>query len=149
MDNKRNVKIFNWEKRKKSEGSVLELLSVCLCILAIAVIMLAVLGCVSLIMKKSEVSQISRKYLLRMETLGYLTDADRTLMISELTQIGVKNISLGNTTLTPVGYGEKITIEVNGTVRAGIMTSAERVFQEGLFESDVQIKSKMESTAKQ
>ena len=49
-----------------------------------------------------------------METEGYLIPTDEEQLINELKDLGVKNINLTGTTLSNVGYGNKITLSVNG-----------------------------------
>ncbi len=134
---------------RKKRGSMLDLLSVGLCVLALSLLMLAVMNCVGLIQKKISVGQITRRYLLRMETVGYLTDADRASLTTELQNLGLKNISLQGTTLSPVCYGEVIHISVKAIMTSQIGSDRSMLFTGGLYGVEVPISEHKESTAKQ
>ncbi len=99
---------------RKQRGNVADMMSAGLCILAITVVMLSYMDSVSLIHQKAEVGQLARKYILRMETVGYLTAPDRTALCQELEQAGVTDIQLGETTLHQVNYGQPITLRISG-----------------------------------
>ncbi len=101
---------------KKRDGSVLDILTVLFAVLAVLVIMIAYLGCVKVITVKEDVSQVARKYILRMETVGYLTAADQAYMEQELQKLGMTDISLLGTTLSNVGYGNPITLHITGQI---------------------------------
>ena len=62
---------------------------------------------------RQTISQISRKYILKMETTGGLTNEDKNSLISEL-QPYCKNISLSGTTMAgEAQYGEDIDLYIN------------------------------------
>lgn len=82
--------------------------------LAMTVVILSYMGNVGLIRQKEQVSQIARKYILKMETQGVLTDADRTALIMELELTGVTDLRLDGSTVAPVGYGEQIVLMIRG-----------------------------------
>jgi len=88
-----------------------------LCILAMTVVMLAYMDNVQLIQQKMEVSQLARQYILRMETVGYLTPPDRTVLTSQLQEIGVSEIDYEGTTMSAVGYGEAVVLQIKGKLR--------------------------------
>lgn len=102
---------------KKESGNVGDLLAAGICILAMTVIMLAYLDNIRLIGQKTEVSQIARKYILRMETVGMLTDEDRTALCGELAAAGVTELGLEGTTLWRAEYGEPITLKIQGKLK--------------------------------
>ncbi len=85
-----------------------------ICILAMTVVMLSYMESVELIHQKTEIGQLARKYILRMETVGYLTSADRTALCQELNGMGVTEINLEGTTLHEVNYGTQIILQING-----------------------------------
>ena len=99
---------------KKEKGNIGDLMITGICILAMTVVMLAYLESVSLIHQKTEVGQLARKYILRMETVGYLTASDRTGLCQELELVGVTGIQLEGTTLNEVNYGEPISLFIKG-----------------------------------
>lgn len=99
---------------KKRKGNIGDFMSAGLCLLALTAVMVAYMGSARLIQKKTEVNQIARKYILRMETMGMLTDADRTALYKELEAAGVTQIRLDGTTLWQVHYGEPIQLQIRG-----------------------------------
>ena len=116
---------------RQKRGSVVDVLSAVILILAMTVLMTAYLGSMQLIAKKSEVSQLSRKYILRMETVGCLTESDRISLEQELRSIGVGKVDLSGTTMSEAGYGTPVFLVIRGvfsgqetTVDKGIMNSA-------------------------
>lgn len=85
-----------------------------ICMLAMTVLMLSYMDNVWLIHQKTEVSQIARQYILKMETVGYLTEEDRIRLSQELSGAGVTQLELEGTTMWPVEYGDIITLEIKG-----------------------------------
>lgn len=63
---------------------------------------------------QNKVERTYRQYLLRMEREGYLTTAEKSSLISDLTALGVKNIDLSGTSVSPVAYGGEITLHIVG-----------------------------------
>ena len=102
---------------KKCAGNIGDILTTGICILAMTAVMVSYMDSVALIQQKTQVGQIARKFILRMETIGYLTDADRTIMTAELEQAGVTEISYAGTTMSEVGYGEPITLKITGKLK--------------------------------
>lgn len=99
---------------KRERGSVADIMAAGLCMLAMTVVMLAYIGNAGLINTKASVNQIARKYILRMETTGQLTDADQIALVQELENVGVTELDLEGTTMEPVGYGEMIVLQIRG-----------------------------------
>lgn len=95
----------------------MDIFSIFIMILAITVIMMGYMNNLQLVNQKQEISQLTRKYVLRMETVGYLTYADRTALLNGLTNLGCLDVTLTGTTLTKVKYGEEITLSVKGKVK--------------------------------
>ena len=101
----------------RREGNVSELLATCICILGMTAVMMSYMGSMELVQQKMAVNQLARRYILRMETVGYLTEADRISLQTELQQIGVANIDLSGTTLKEVAYGEPISLYIKGKLK--------------------------------
>jgi len=99
---------------KRERGSIGDFMSAGICMLAMTLLMLAYMDNVWLIHRKSQVSQIARQYILRMETVGYLTEEDRVALNRELDEAGVTDVALNGTTMVPVTYGDIITLEIQG-----------------------------------
>lgn len=98
-----------------------------LCILGMTVVMFSYLNSVSLIHQKTEVGQIARKYILRMETIGCLAGNDCNNLIAELEAMGVADISLEGTTFSPVGYGSAISLRITGKLEGEYVFEEKRV----------------------
>lgn len=111
----------------RQKGNVSDIMSSGICILAMTVVMLGYMESVSLINQKAAVGQLARKYILRMETVGYLTERDYTLLCQELETIGVSESDLKGTTRHEVAYGAPITLQISGKLKG------EHIFEERRF----------------
>lgn len=101
--------------KKKEEGSsFVHFIPILLTIIIAAYIILSFTQYIIAFNKKDEIDLLARQYILRMETVGYLTPADETDLISKLEEIGLYNINLDGTTLAEVGYGEVIELHIKG-----------------------------------
>lgn len=67
--------------------------------------------------KANSKEDIAREYIFRMESSGYLSSTDKDSLESELTALGVYDISFDGTTMTQVPYGSTITLCVTGKVK--------------------------------
>lgn len=67
---------------------------------------------------REEMNQLARAYLLEMETEGYLP-GDGANQLKKLLEedCGISEISLFGTTLTPVAYGERIQLVIEGCMK--------------------------------
>lgn len=99
---------------RREKGSVADIMAAGLCMLAMTVVMLVYMGNVRLVHTKASVNQVARKYILRMETTGRLTEADRIALVEELGSLGVTELELEGTTVEQVGYGEAIVLQIQG-----------------------------------
>lgn len=114
-------------KMKKEKGNVGDIMITGLCMLAMTVVMLSYMDNVQLIQQKTEVSQLARKYILRMETVGYLTRQDRTKLTAELQALGVTEIDYAGTTVNEVEYGDALTLQIQGKLREQYVFTEQRV----------------------
>lgn len=108
------VKNYHWRRCRK--GSVVDVMSVGICVLAMTVLMLAYIGSIQLMNSKARIDQVARKYILRMETVGYLTENDRLEMTQELTALGATDLDYTGSTVNRVNYGSTITLEIRGKI---------------------------------
>ena len=121
---------------KKSEGNVMNLVTIGITILAMSLVVSAYLECTGLMMKKLEISQLSRKYILLMETEGYLNEQHKQTLLQELQALEVRNIDLSGTTLYPVSYGETILLKIKGTISTKVLKNSEEMWEVGFEKSD-------------
>ncbi|MCM1191536.1 MAG: hypothetical protein NC123_09285 [Butyrivibrio sp.] len=102
---------------KKEKGSIGDLLAACICMVLMTLLLVSYMDSVRLVDEKTEINQIARKYILRMETVGMLTESDRRLIERELEAAGASEVSLEGTTFERVGYGEEIVLKIRGKLR--------------------------------
>lgn len=102
-------------------------MAACICILMLTVLLTAYMDSVRLIDEKANMGQIARKYILRMESLGMLTEADRAELCAELEAAGATEVSLEGSTLERAGYGEPIALYIRGKLRGVYVFEEKRV----------------------
>lgn len=102
------------KKSKKQQGNIGDLLSTGICILTMTVMVFTSMRCTELIWQKTMVGQIARKYILRMETVGYLARTDQDVLKRELEEIGVTEMDLTGSTISQSGYGTPIVLRIRG-----------------------------------
>ncbi|MCD7835113.1 MAG: hypothetical protein LUG83_00325 [Lachnospiraceae bacterium] len=124
---KKLKKSINGAAALKSAGGIGELAATGICIMAMTVIVVSYFGCIELVLQKTKVGQLAREYILRMETVGYLTADDQTNLLRELEEIGVTGGELGDTTTQPAGYGQRIVLDISGKLRGEYEFNERRV----------------------
>lgn len=113
---------------------------------AIAIVVLASFHSLKLMVKKLEVSQLARKYILVMETQGCLSEQVKVQMMAELQEMGLKNIDITGTTMTPVEYGANIFLYIRGNIPGA--AAGNDIWSEGFGAKDFYVEEKRMSTAK-
>ncbi len=97
---------------------------------------------------RSDVNQISRAYLLKMESKGYLTREDAANLERSLEKDGkITEIDLAGSTILPAAYGEKIMLCIKGKIKMELQIAIP-LFYEEWKEWTVPIEVRMFSTAK-
>ena len=132
---------------RKSRGTLLDFLTVCISLLAMMVVVVVYLHLSELMMTKLEVSQVTRRYILRMETKGYLDEQDKAGLLAELATLGMEDIALDGTTFLAVGYGETIRLHVKGSVRSWVPDMGDG-WLDGFVQQEFAVEEKRMSTAK-
>lgn len=125
----------------------MDLVTIGITVLAMSVVVMVYLECSGLMMKKLEVSQISRKYILKMETEGYLSQENKNNLLGELQAAGVSEPDLTGTTLQPVAYGDTILLKIKGKVVTRTI-GGEEIWNEGFKRSQIPVEEIRMSTAK-
>lgn len=133
--------------KKKSPANVMNLVTIGMAILAITIVVMVYLQCTELLLLKLEVSQVSRKYILKMETEGYLTPHNQNELLLELKELGLKNVELTGTTLLPVVYGDTIILRIKGNIQKN-MLDYEEVWNGATDVRVLELEEKRMSTAK-
>lgn len=132
---------------KKDQGSLIRIFPGIITTIAVSVLLVFYIGWMSNVAKKDEISQLSRAYMLSMESEGSLSDAQERALLSDLTEKGMVNIDLNGTTRTDVGYGNTIYLHIKGDLKIHSYTT------EGFFKliqngTTIPIDLLLESTAK-
>ena len=133
---------------RKREGSALDFLSVCICILAMYIVVTAYFYCSDLLLRKGQVSQVARCYILKMETVGCLTEGDKNRMLAELQSIGLQGIDLTGSTMNPVEYGDSVILHIRGKIQGKMWGENHDLFQSIFTVREVPVEEMRMSTAK-
>lgn len=132
----------------KKEASITENMLVALLGLVITTALLTIIICVFAgISDKWSMKQQARETLLVMETEGYLKPDEQSRLVSSLEDKGLTNISLNGTTLSEVGYGNDITLNIKGVYQNKKLAFMGGISKITTSSSDVEIR--LSSTAKQ
>lgn len=133
---------------KKRKGSIIENMLVALIgIVMICAFLVIIFGAFSGINDKWGMRQVAREYLLIMETEGYLTPEDEANLVSELEELGLKNVDLSGTTKAEVGYGNRIYLHITGEYDDNILAFAGGISKVSQHSTTIEIAR--QSTAKQ
>ncbi|MBV4419308.1 hypothetical protein KM800_08185 [Clostridium tyrobutyricum] len=93
---------------RKKKGEIDQYVIIVLGILSFFIITIASLNYVGTTDKYITANQIARKYILKVESSGYLTPDNAIKLKSELTNQGFSNIDLTGTTMTEVKNGDDV-----------------------------------------
>ncbi len=102
--------------KRKDKGILEHFLPAGIVIILLAVLWTGSMVCASNMDRSSDIHYIARSCLLRMETDGCLTEANKALLLAELAALGMSDVDLSGTTMTNVGYGNRICLRIKGTV---------------------------------
>ncbi len=102
-------------KENKTNGDS-TFVSTLICIFWILVVFIVLLNIFGEAVKLSDVERIHRRYLLAMEREGFLSATNVTQLKGELSAVGVTNIDLSGTSMSPVGYGGTVYLVIKGDV---------------------------------
>lgn len=106
------MKIINININKKHKGTVDQFIIPLIGIFAIFVVCIATLNYINSTNKFIVANQICRKYILKIETYGYLDSDNVNKLENELSLQGFTNIDLSGTTLVPVSNGEDVYLNI-------------------------------------
>lgn len=103
---------------KKDNGSVIHMFSIVLSAIFIGLLLIIYAGLSSNINRRNEVDLVARKYLLKMEIEGGLTNEMKDDLQKDLRKFGIKNLDFTGTTIvndsSPSNYGTVITLKFKG-----------------------------------
>lgn len=115
-------------------------------VLAIVVIVTVSFSYTELMLKKMEISQVARQYILLMETKGYMDNIAEQQLYKDLQKIGLENIELTGTTKQSVQYGDMIMLCISGELRGNTLEND--FWSNGFMEKRYHVEEKRVSTAK-
>ena len=119
--------------KRKHEGSLYDILPSVVIMLGVAIMVFAFLGIFNVISRNEEVKQVVRGSMLLVETKGYLDGSDIADITSDLTALGVTNITISvkdasgrslNSSSNVAGYGEAIFFDLYCTIPAESLNQA-------------------------
>lgn len=108
------LKIESCRPEKRHPGNVADVMSLGIFLIAVMMIIVTFFQCTELIWKKQQINQISREYILRMETEGYLNPEEKGKLLGRVSMLGATSVDLTGTTMAPAGYGNRIVLCMKG-----------------------------------
>lgn len=108
------------QKMKKDNGDTFNsIMPNLLCVVVVCVFTLLFISWIASIEHRQNLNQICRKYILQMESTGYLTAEQQASLISELKNAGMVTVDThwneaNGTTGKQVNYGEEVNLKVTG-----------------------------------
>ena len=114
-------KIKSILSKKETADSFVRFVPILITIILAGIIVVMYIQYVGIFNTKDEVDMISRRYIIKMETTGYLTPADADNLVTELESLGIYDIDLTGTTLTPVSYGHQVDLVIKGKINFTIL----------------------------
>ena len=139
---------MNGKRAGKNPGNIMDFLTVGIALLAISILVMVSFNSMGLMLRKMEVSQVARKYILVMETKGCLTEDIRQQMLNELDGIGLKEIDISGTTTQPVEYGNTIVLQIRGRIGGNELEIEDNMWSAGFRVQKFYVEEKRMSTAK-
>lgn len=102
--------------KKRRGGNVIDFIPILMTLFVVTIMIVILTSWVVNIENKNNIDLIARKYLLQMETEGYLTEEGKQSMLNELVENKMTNISLFGTSMSQVGYGNTIELHLKGSL---------------------------------
>lgn len=97
----------------KRKGNVVDILPSMILLIAAMVLLIAFFDLYQALDRKEDVKQLSRRYMLSMETVGYLEAADKARLLQDLADLGITDVDLTGTTMSDAGYGNAIYLQIS------------------------------------
>lgn len=134
--------------QRRSRGSAADVLTVCIYVIVLTLVMTAYMESASLLNHKLQIGQIARKYILRMETVGYLRESDQAEILAELREAGAENVDLSGSTVQWVGFGSPVYLVIKGQIPAREIMISGDLLQAVIGIGQFDFEEKRVSTAK-
>lgn len=127
---------------------MMDVLPVCISILASAIVMFSYLSIIQMVAMDEQIDQLARKYILEMETEGYLQPSSVVTLTAELKNVGATDIDFAGTTLSDVGYGKPIYLYISCSIPYSKLETVGGFFDITFENQTFSITAKRMSTAK-
>lgn len=102
-------------KLRKSEGSFLDGVAMPLIsIIALAAMLVVFITSTNDANASFKIKEVSRRYILKIESKGYLNSTDENNLRKDLSDIGIYDINLEGTTKNKGEYGEEVYLYIKG-----------------------------------
>ena len=102
-------------KLKKLDGDILgSAFTTLISILAFFIIIMVFINYLNDSNVPYKVKMLSREYILRIESKGYLDTTSESELRDELEELGIYDINFGSTTKTKGSYGSEVILEIYG-----------------------------------
>ena len=98
---------------KKRKGSIVDILPSMIMVIAAVMLFMVFFDLYQILSLNEDVKQIARKYLLTMETMGYLDPANQTTLVQELSDLQVADIDLTGSTMSDAEYGNAVYLQIS------------------------------------
>lgn len=92
-------------------------------------------------------NRLAEKYLLKVESYGYLTSSDTVSLEDDLSKLGLKNVSLGGTTFNKADNGEDVELDIHYTQTIKTL-KINNLFDAKFIDEDKSVEIPLSSTAK-
>lgn len=148
MKTRDGVRKGSCKRYRCHRGTVADVIAVAICVLAMTVLMMSYLGSMQLLDTKARISQAARKYILRMETVGYLTQNDLLQLSGELTQLGATELDFTGSTMSQVDYGSPILLVIRGKIAGQSIVTEGGLLHTVFGTAEYEFEEKRMSTAK-
>lgn len=102
--------------KKKDKGMLEHFLPALVTIVLMAVLWTASMIQASNLDRSAQIQQVARIYMLRMESDGYLAEANKNLLLADLQALDMSEINLTGTSFSDVGYGNEVHLVIAGKV---------------------------------
>lgn len=98
---------------KKRKGSIVDILPSMIMVIAAVMLIMVFFDLYQILSLNEDVKQIARKYMLTMETMGYLDPANQTTLVQELSDLQVTDIDLTGSTMSDAEYGNAVYLQTS------------------------------------
>ena len=98
---------------KKRKGSIVDILPSMIMVIAAVMLIMVFFDLYQILSLNEDVKQIARKYMLTMETMGYLDPANQTTLVQELSDLQVTDIDLTGSTMSDAEYGKAVYLQIS------------------------------------